>query len=43
MKRRLFISVVAIAILVVPLAARAGHLDLNDANDASGPLDVQEV
>ena len=43
MKRRLFISVVAFAILVTPLAAGASHLDLNDANDASGPLDVQEV
>ncbi|MDQ3620799.1 MAG: hypothetical protein M3391_11860 [Actinomycetota bacterium] len=43
MKRRLLIPMLAIVILIVPLAARASHLDLKDANDASGPLDVQEV
>ena len=43
MKRRLFVSMVAIAILVMPLSARANHLDLKDANDTNGPLDVQEV
>ena len=43
MKRRFFTLVVAIAIVIVPLSARASHLNLKDGNDATGPLDVKEV
>ena len=43
MKRLSLISISVAAILVVPLAAQASHLDLTDPNDASGRLDVQEV
>ena len=43
MKRLSLISISVVAILVLPLAAQASHLDLTDPNDASGPLDVQEV
>ena len=43
MKRLSLISILVVAIVVVPLGAHASHLDLTDPNDTNGLLDVQEV